>query len=271
LTEPADHGILTGYRSFLLQVGFLKMKQLVLGLLCAVIALSQHPKVSECFKVNEMIRADEEHYWTTWTNTCPYTIDSVYVLVGFADRSSRELADGVWSLHFIAPGAHRTVRFSAPGKLADFASVHQRKITGDMNEAFGKEKQAMSSVEIAAVSAYREAIAKDGNARPRVTQVSTIIGDAGEAAYRDQPAAESVAAAAFGQAILKYVLATTSMVQAAPVARSAYPIGDPGEALFRTDFPDPWQAVLSPLELTVSPAPRPSFVRFVTEDKPIFQ
>src|ERR1700679_4238596 len=114
------------------------MKHLVLWLSFGVVAFAQQPTVSECFKVHEMIRADEEHYWTTWTNACPYTIDSVYVMVRFADRFSKEVADGVWSLHFIAPGAHRTMRFSAPGQLTDFASVRQKKITGDMNEAFGR-------------------------------------------------------------------------------------------------------------------------------------
>jgi len=120
----------------------------------AAIALAQHPSVSECFKVRELLRADEEHYWATWTNGCPYTIDAVYVMVRFADRSSREIADGVWSLHFIPPGTHRTMRFSAPGKIADFASVRQQKITADMGEAFGREmapaKPALSSIELAA-------------------------------------------------------------------------------------------------------------------------
>jgi hypothetical protein len=247
------------------------MKHLVLGLLCAVIALSQHPKVSDCFKVQELLRADEEHYWATWTNTCPYTVDSVYVTVRFADRSSKELADGVWSLHFIAPGAHRTMRFSAPGKIADFASVHQKNITADMNEAFGRAP-AVSSMELAAVSAYREALIKDGSVRPRATQVAAIIGDPGEGAYQYQSApsvpvsTESIAKAAFDGAILKYVLESSSVIRASPAV-----IGDPGEASFRTDFPDPWQAVLSPQESAVSLAPRPSFVKFVTDGKPNFQ
>jgi hypothetical protein len=33
----------------------------------------------------------------------------------------------------------------------------------------------------------------------------------------------------------------------------------------------PWQAVLSPQESSVSIAPRGAFVRFVSEDKPIFR
>jgi hypothetical protein len=226
------------------------MKHLVYGLTFAAIALAQHPKVSECFKIHELLRADEEHYWATWTNACPYTIDSVYVLVRFADRSSRDLADGVWSLHFIPPGTHRTMRFSAPGRIADFASVHQQKITADMGEAFGRP--AMSSLETAAVAAYRGALEKDPDARQRTTQVSEVITDSGEGAYR--------AAAVYKEAVLKDVL-----------ANSAVAVGDPGEASFRTDFPDPWQAVLSAAESAVSIAPRGAFVRFVTEEKPFSQ
>lgn len=245
------------------------MKHLVLGLTFAALPLAQYaaaqPSVSECFKVHELLRADEEHYWATWTNACPYTIDSVYVMVNFADRSARELADGVWSLHFIPPGAHRTMRFSAPGKLADFASVRKKKITADIYEAFGRERPALSTVEMAAVSAYRDALGK--GEKPQVTPVSTVITDSGEGAYRSQSSEEKAA----GSAILKEVLAATIIAQAIPAARPAVAVGDPGEASFRTDYPDAWRAVLSPQESSVSPAPRPSFVRFVSEEKPIFQ
>ncbi len=217
------------------------MKHLVVGLTFGALALAQHPQVSECFKVHSMIRADEAHYWTTWTNSCPYTIDSVYVMVRFADRAAREVADGVWSLHFIAPGAHRTMRFSAPGKLADFASVRQQKITGDMGEAFGIP--AMSAIELAAVSVYKEALAKDGSVRPRA---ATVIGDAGEGVYRAELISQPV------------------------TQRSSSVVGDTGEATFRTDFPDPWRAVLSAQEASFSAAPRASFVRFVSDEKPQF-
>lgn len=237
------------------------MKHLVSGLAFAAFAMAEHANVSQCFKVHELLRADEEHYWATWTNACPYTIDSVYVMVKFADRSAKEVADGVWSLHFIAPGAHRTMRFSAPGKLADFASVRQSKITADMYEAFGREKPALSPVELAAVSAYREAIGN--NAPPRGTTVSTVITDSGEGPYRYQSREE--------KAILKEVIAAGAVTQAIPVAHPVLTIGDPGEGSFRTDYPDAWRAVLSPQESAVSPAPRASFVRFVSEDKPLFQ
>ncbi len=241
------------------------MKHLVLGLSFAALALAQHANVSQCFKVHELLRADEEHYWATWTNGCPYTIDSVYVMVKFVDRSAKEVADGVWSLHFVTPGAHRTMRFNAPGKLADFASVRQSKITTDIYEAFGREKPALSSVEIAAVSAYRDALGKSENVR--ATTVSTIITDSGEGAYR-YPSREEKAASS---AILKEVIAAATIAQAVPIARPVLTIGDPGEASFRTDYPDAWRAVLSPQESSFSPAPRASFVRFVSEEKPLFQ
>jgi hypothetical protein len=225
------------------------MKHLVLGLAFAAFAMAEHANVSQCFKVQELLRADEEHYWATWTNGCSYTIDSVYVMVKFVDHSSQEVADGVWSLHFITPGAHRTMRFSAPGKLADFASVRQKKITADIYEAFGREKPVLSGAEMVAVSAYRDAIVKNG----------TVITDSGEGAYRSQVIEKTA-----GSAIFKEVIAASAVAQAAPV-------GDPGEGSFRFDYPDAWRAVLSPQESSVSPAPRASFVRFVSEEKPLFQ
>jgi hypothetical protein len=241
------------------------MKHLVLGLTFAALALAQHANVSQCFKVHELLRADEEHYWATWTNACPYTIDSVYVMVKFMDRSATEVADGVWSLHFVTPGAHRTMRFNAPGKLADFASVRQSKITADIYEAFGREKPALSSVEMTAVSAYREALGKSENVR--ATTVSAIITDSGEGAYRYKSTEEKTA----GLAILKEVIAAATVAQAIPVVLPVLTIGDPGEASFRTDYPDAWRAVLSPQESSFSPVPRASFVRFVSEEKPLFQ
>jgi hypothetical protein len=241
------------------------MKHLVSGLAFAAFAMAQHANVSQCFKVHELLRADEEHYWATWTNACPYTIDSVYVMVKFVDHSAKEVADGVWSLHFITPGAHRTMRFNAPGQLSDFASVRQSKITADIYEAFGREKPALSPVEMVAVSAYREAIG--ASSKPRGTTVSTIITDSGEGAYRYQPTEEKAA----GSAILEKVIAAIAIAQAIPVVLPALTISDPGEGSFRTDYPDAWRAVLSPQESSFSPAPRASFVRFVSEEKPLFQ
>ena len=105
---------------------------LVLG----IPALAQEkPKVSECFKVHSLTRMDDEHYWADWTNACPYTIDSVYVMIGFADISRKPLGAGVWGLHFITQGAHRVIRFSTPSRVDGFEFVSVRKITTDAEEA----------------------------------------------------------------------------------------------------------------------------------------
>jgi len=107
--------------------------------LTACVALAAEPKVPECFKVHALLKMDDEHYWAEWTNSCPYTIDSVYVMVGFQDRSRAPLANGVWSLHFIAPGTHRVIRLTAPSKAPDFQYVSVKRITVDAMEALRRE------------------------------------------------------------------------------------------------------------------------------------
>jgi hypothetical protein len=103
-------------------------------LLSAGAVFAQKPKVSDCFKVHALLRADEAHYWADWTNACPYTIDSVYVLVTFHDKSTQHIGDGVWPMYFVTPGAHRVNRFSVPSEVLDFAWVHVQKITADAVE-----------------------------------------------------------------------------------------------------------------------------------------
>ena len=103
-------------------------------LLSATVGFAQKPKVSDCFKVHALIRTDEAHYWADWTNACPYTIDSVYVMVTFIDSSKHHISDGVWPMYFATPGMHRVTRFSVPADVADYASVHVRKITADAAE-----------------------------------------------------------------------------------------------------------------------------------------
>jgi hypothetical protein len=103
-------------------------------LLSASAVFAQKPKVSDCFKVHALTRADEAHYWANWTNSCPYTINAVYVLVTFADKAKLHVGDGVWPMYFVTPGAHRVTRFSVPAEVADFAWVHVQKITADAVE-----------------------------------------------------------------------------------------------------------------------------------------
>src|ERR1700677_1240854 len=105
----------------------LRMKRLLLLLLLLPImgglACAENPTVTNCFKVNALIKMDEDHYWADWTNACPYTIDSVYVMVKFRNESGGALGDGVWGLHFVTPGTHQVTRFTSPLSLADFHSV----------------------------------------------------------------------------------------------------------------------------------------------------
>jgi tetratricopeptide (TPR) repeat protein len=102
-------------------------------------AASAQPKVGDCFKVYNLIKMDEDHYWANWANGCPYTIDSVYVMVGFSNRSKTRLGNGVWALHFVVPGTHQVTRFTAPRGVPDFDFIHVRKITTDSLEALVEE------------------------------------------------------------------------------------------------------------------------------------
>ncbi len=86
-------------------------------------------EISKCFVVHRLLKTDATHYWADWSNTCPYTIDAVYVMVGFLDGNRREMGNGVWPMYFVTPGAHRVTRFSAP--VADFETVHVHRITTD--------------------------------------------------------------------------------------------------------------------------------------------
>lgn len=103
--------------------------------------------VGQCFKVHRLLRADEAHYWADWTNGCPFTIDAVYVLVGFADHSRKELGNGVWPMYFIQPGVHRVTRFSAPAEVVNFATVHVHRITTDSADALRDDRMAAELVE----------------------------------------------------------------------------------------------------------------------------
>ena len=98
-------------------------------------AASAQPKIAQCFKVYDLLKMDQDHYWANWQNACPYTIDSVYVMVRFSDRSRGQLGNGVWALHFVTPGTHQVTRFTAPRGVPDFDFVRLHKITTDSLEA----------------------------------------------------------------------------------------------------------------------------------------
>jgi hypothetical protein len=103
---------------------------------------AEMPQVPQCFKVHALVKMDEEHYWANWTNACPYIIDSVYVMVKFADKARNELANGVWGLHFVGTGEHRITRFTAPRTFPEFESVRIDKITTDSAEALHAPSEA---------------------------------------------------------------------------------------------------------------------------------
>ena len=98
-------------------------------------AASAQPRIADCFKVYDLIKMDEDHYWANWANACPYTIDSVYVMVRFSDRSRTRLGSGVWALHFVTPGTHQVMRLTAPRSVPDFDFDRVHKITADSLEA----------------------------------------------------------------------------------------------------------------------------------------
>jgi hypothetical protein len=111
------------------------MKCLIALLLAGSAAMAEQPKITECFKVQSLIKMDEDHYWAKWANRCPYMIDSVYVMVGFVDKAKRLVGNGVWGLHYITPGEGRVTRFSTPREVSNYESVSVRKITTDSDEA----------------------------------------------------------------------------------------------------------------------------------------
>jgi hypothetical protein len=117
----------------------LAMKQVSMISLCLILTAVAHaehkPQVPECFKVNALIRMDDDHYWANWTNGCSYTIDSVYVTVEFEDGDRRTVGNGVWSMHFVTPGTHQVTRFSTPAGVSDFRTVKVRKVTTSLDEA----------------------------------------------------------------------------------------------------------------------------------------
>jgi hypothetical protein len=113
------------------------MKHLLplLFLVTTGLACAESPAAPNCFKVNALLKMDEDHYWADWTNACSYTIDSVYVMVKFSDKSRHTVGDGVWSLHFVSPGTRRVMRLTAPKNVPDFQFVHVKKVTLDFEEA----------------------------------------------------------------------------------------------------------------------------------------
>jgi hypothetical protein len=114
---------------------------LVCGFACAADTATdaadgpQEKAISTCFKVRRLLKTDDAHYWADWTNTCPFIIDQVYVMVRFLDGSRKSLGNGVWPMYFILPGVHRVTRFSIPAGAVGFESIRVRRITANTLEA----------------------------------------------------------------------------------------------------------------------------------------
>jgi hypothetical protein len=114
----------------------------VLFLCCGFVRAADMPDnkpadkaIPDCFKVHRLLKTDETHYWADWTNTCPFVIDKVYVMVGFLDGANKALGDGVWPMYFVLPGVHRVTRFSIPAVAAGFEFIRVQRITTNSVEA----------------------------------------------------------------------------------------------------------------------------------------
>ena len=114
------------------------MKRLLLAaLFFPGMGFAADPKVAECFKVNALLKMDSDHYWADWRNSCPYTIDSVYVSVEFAGQGGEKVGNGLWALHLVSPGTGRVMRLSSPPTSAMFERIKVQKITTDLEQALG--------------------------------------------------------------------------------------------------------------------------------------
>jgi hypothetical protein len=114
---------------------------LPLALFVSGVCFASDPKVAECFKVNALLKMDSDHYWADWKNSCPYTIDSVYVTVEFADQLGQRVGNGLWALHLVGPGLARVIRLSTPPTSANFEKILVRKITTDLEQALGRSRE----------------------------------------------------------------------------------------------------------------------------------
>lgn len=103
-------------------------------------------QVEQCFKIHWLLRADDAHYWADWVSECPYTIDAVYVMIGFHDHGKNHLGNGVWPMYFVLPGAHQVTRFSAPAEVSGFETVVVHRVTVDSAEAFSQDRTTVETV-----------------------------------------------------------------------------------------------------------------------------
>jgi hypothetical protein len=103
------------------------------------------PKVADCFKVNRLLKIDATFYWADWSNACPYTVETVYVIVVFVDGSSKELGGGVWPMYFVEPGVHRVTRFTVPVGVSAYETLRVSTITTDSAVALMRDQRAVDA------------------------------------------------------------------------------------------------------------------------------
>jgi hypothetical protein len=138
---------------------------LVLAVALSGMGLAADARVAECFKVNALLKMDADHYWADWKNSCPFTIDSVYVSVEFAGRGGENVGSGLWSLHLVQPGLARVMRLSSPPTSASFERISVRKISTDLEQALGIPAEPRRVV---GDGGERPAFQKASNETPRV-------------------------------------------------------------------------------------------------------
>ncbi|HEY1757139.1 MAG TPA: hypothetical protein VGG72_17330 [Bryobacteraceae bacterium] len=108
-------------------------------------SVDKSSKIPDCFKVNRLLKIDATFYWAEWTNACPFTVETVYVMVTFVDHSGKELGAGVWPMYFIQPGVHRVTRFTAPVGVSVYETLRVTKITTDSAIALIRDQRAVDA------------------------------------------------------------------------------------------------------------------------------
>jgi hypothetical protein len=98
-------------------------------------AAENKPPVHECFKVRSLERVDDLHYRQISENTCPYTLEVVYVLVKFMDKDGYRIGVDKYSAPWVNPGERLKTVLEVPLYVRGFKTVGVRKITSDVSEA----------------------------------------------------------------------------------------------------------------------------------------
>jgi hypothetical protein len=90
-------------------------------------------RVESCFKVHDLLRSDDDHYWSLWSNTCKAEIEVVYVAVEFFDKTEK-IGNGLWEIRW-PKGFHRLNKWSTSMTIPVGTVIKIRKITTKLEEA----------------------------------------------------------------------------------------------------------------------------------------